>query len=259
MNHGSARRPQRNCLGFLFAILVLSACGGEGSGSLTVSAAASLSFAFEEIAPLFERETNLKVAYNFASSGRLTHQIEEGAPVDVFASANAAYVDRLAEQGLIVPESRHRFARGALALWMREDSPLAATELRDVLQAKRFAIANPAYAPYGVAARQALQRAGLWDRMQDRLILAANVRQTMQYAASGNVDAALVAVSLGEQSTGKWIRVDEKLYDPIYQVLVVIKDSPRLEAAHRFSAFLRSDPARAVLQRYGFLAPEVGS
>ena len=100
MNHGSARRPQRNCLGFLCAILVLSACGGEGSGSLTVSAAASLSFAFEEIAPLFERETNLKVAYNFASSGRLTHQIEEGAPVDVFASANAAYVDRLAEQAL---------------------------------------------------------------------------------------------------------------------------------------------------------------
>jgi len=256
-----ARCGKVNYLVLVWALWVLGACAAEDgrSAPLTVSAAASLAFAFEELAPLFERETGLKVTYNFSSSGRLAHQIEEGAPVDVFVSANAAYVERLAAQGLIAPDSSYPFARGALVLWTRRDGPLAAAELRDVLKAERFAIANPNYAPYGAAARQALQRAGLWEGVQDRLILAANAQQTLQYAKSGNVDAALVALSLSRQSGGKWVAVSEQLYDPINQVVTVIKGSPRLAEAHRFSAFLRGGPARVVLQRYGFLTPEDSS
>ena len=244
----------------LLLALVTGACSSDNSGaavSLTVSAAASLTFAFEEIAPLFERETGIKVVYNFGSSGQLARQIEQGAPVDLFASANLAYIEELEKQGLTLPQTRTLFARGHLILWCRADGPPQLHSLEDLLQPEieRFAMANPDYAPYGVAARQALRNTGLWEKLQPKLILGQHARQTLHYAESGNVDAALVARSLARQHEGRWIALDENLYTPIHQALALVASTVHPEAARRFAAFVTTPRAQTILHQYGFLPP----
>ena len=247
---------------FLILLVVLAWTGCSSSDSvpavsLTVSAAASLTFAFEEIKPLFERETGIRIAYNFGSSGQLARQIEQGAPVDLFASANPAYIEELEKQGLTLPDTRTLFARGSLVLWSRRDGPTRLESLEDLLRPdlKRFAMANPDYAPYGVAARQALSRAGLWEKLQPKLILGQHVRQTLHYAESGNVGAGLVALSLVQQGQGRWVLVDEDFYAPIYQALAVVKTTKRPSEARGFVAFVNTPRAQSILHKYGFLPP----
>ncbi len=227
--------------------------------TLTVSAAASLTIAFKELAPLFEEHSGIKVIYNFGSSGKLTHQIEQGAPVDLFASANSVYIDSLAAKNLIAAGTFTHFGRGHLVLWSRSDSPLKLDNLNDLLQPeiKRFAIANPDHAPYGIAARQALQRANLWARLQPKLVMGQNVRQALHYAETGNVDAALVARSLSQPGTGRWVAVPVKLYSPPHQSMAVMKSSEHPREAGRFASFVESPQARSIMQKYGFLPPGV--
>ena len=164
--------------------------------TLTVSAASDLTYAFGEIGKQFEAETGHKVVFNFGSTGQLTQQIEQGAPVDVFAAANVSFVEDLERQGLILPNTKQMYARGRITLWTRADSPLQITTLSDLTrpEVQRIAIANPDHAPYGVAARQAMQTAGIWEAVQTKSVLGDNVRQTLQYAETGNVDAAIVAL-----------------------------------------------------------------
>ena len=136
------------------------------------------------------------------------------------ASASSAYIDTLAAKDLIAPDTVTRFGRGQLVIWSRPDSPLPLKSLGDLLrpELERFAMANPVHAPYGIAAREALQRAGLWDRLQHKLVMGRNVRQAMHYAESGNVDAALAARSLCRPGKDRWVAVPGDLYRPPYQV-----------------------------------------
>ena len=124
----------------------------------------------------------------------MAQQVEQGAPVDLFAAADVLRIDALEAKGLILPDTRKVYALGRIALWTRADSPLRLERLEDLLrpEVQRIAIANPDHAPYGVAARQAMQSAGIWEKLQDRLVLAENAQQTLQYAQTGNVDAAIV-------------------------------------------------------------------
>ena len=225
--------------------------------TLLVSAASDLTLALQELGARFEQSTGIKVLFNFGATGQLAQQIERGAPVDVFLAANVGFIEALEAQGLILADTTRAYARGHLTLWTRGDSPLHFTRIEDVArpEVRRIAIANPCHAPYGVAARQALQAAGLWEPLQPRLVLGENVRQTLQYAVTGNVDVALVALSLSMQHAGRWVRLPEDLHGPIIQALAVIKGTRHAAPARQFAAFITGPQGRPILQRYGFTLP----
>jgi molybdate transport system substrate-binding protein len=225
--------------------------------TLLVSAASDLTFAFQELGVRFEQATGIKVMFNFGSTGQLAQQIERGAPVDLFAAANVAFIDLLERQGLIIVDTKAPYARGRLTLWTRVDSPLRLTRLQDLTrpEVRRIAIANPSHAPYGMAAREALQSVGLWQQLQPKLVMGENIRQTLQYAATGNVDAAIVALSLSVQRPGRWVSVPETLHRPIIQALAVIKRTEHESQARQFAAFIRGPQGQPIMHRYGFTLP----
>ncbi|HUG43917.1 MAG TPA: molybdate ABC transporter substrate-binding protein [Acidobacteriota bacterium] len=233
--------------------------GGRSQPTILVSAASDLRFAFQELGGIYERETGTRVQFNFGSSGHLAQQIEQGAPVDVFASANVDFVEDLTRKRLIIPETVAHYGRGSIVLWTREDSPLRIERIEDLLHPglQRIAIANPAHAPYGLAARQALQRAGIWERAQPKLVLGENVNQAFQYAQTGNVDVAVIALSLAIVAPGGRYRiVPQELHAPIDQTLGVVSSTSNEPEARRFSEFVNGPVGRPLLQRFGFVLPE---
>jgi molybdate transport system substrate-binding protein len=242
---------------------LVAACTGAShqesrqSPTLTVSAAADLTFALKELGGLFQNQTEVRTVFNFGSTGQLAQQIEQGAPVDVFLAANVAYVDDLERKGLTVPGTKAIYARGRIALWVSPDSSLRIERIADltVPEIKRVAIANPDHAPYGMAAREALQSAGIWEALQPRLVLGENVRQALQYAETGNVDVAIVALSLSITSKGRWTLIPEELHRPIDQALAVIRGTKFEQEARRFGAFVLGPQGRPIMRKYGFVMP----
>ena len=243
---------------FVLALACVTACKDNNyatsSDELTVAAAADLTPAFEEIGREFESATKTKVIFVFGSTGMLTRQIENGAPVDLFAAANVSYIDELDQQGLIVPDTRTIYARGRITLWTPDESPLRLQSINDLARPEvtRIALANPDHAPYGLAAKQALQSAGIWERVQPKLVYGDNIRQTLQYAQTGNVEVAIVALSLSIPSRGRWQLVPEELYQPIAQGLGVIKEARNEPAARAFADFITGPQGRAIMKKYGF-------
>jgi molybdate transport system substrate-binding protein len=254
--------PLASRLGWALIALLLGACISpprtQTNDPLVVSAASNLILAFEELGARYEDEMGMTITFNFSASGQLAQQIEQGAPVDLFVSANTAYVEDLAAKGRVLPDSVQTYARGRLTLWTRSNASLTVETMGDLLkpEIERVAIANPEHAPYGVAARQAMQTAGVWEALQPKLVLGENVRQALQYAETGNVDAALVPLSLSIVSEGKWTLVPEDLHTPIDQALGVVADSPRQAQARDFAAFITGPQGQAILQEYGFMPPE---
>jgi molybdate transport system substrate-binding protein len=184
----------------------------------------------------------------------LTRQIENGAPFDLFAAANVSYIDELDQKGLIISDSRSIYARGRITLWTPNESNLRLQGIADLArpEVQRIAIANPDHAPYGLAAKQALQSAGVWDRVQPKLVYGDNIRQTLQYAQTGNVEVAIVALSLSVQSNGRWSLIPEELHQPIDQGLAILKTSKNEQPARAFAAFINSPQGKAILNKYGF-------
>ena len=223
---------------------------------VTVAAASDLTAAFEEIGREFEAAQKIKVVFVFGSTGMLTRQIENGAPMDVFAAASVAYVDQLEQKGLIVPGTKAIYARGRITLWTT-DNHLRVETVSDLTRAeiKRIAIANPDHAPYGLAAKQALESAGVWEAVKSKIVYGDNIRQTLQYAETGNVDVAIVALSLSQQSKGSWTLVPEQLHQPIDQGLAVIKSTRNEQAARAFATFVTGPRGREILGKYGFAFP----
>jgi molybdate transport system substrate-binding protein len=245
---------------FLLALACVTACKDKpvttvpAQGELTVAAASDLTPAFEEIGREFESTHKIKVIFMFGSTGLLARQIENGAPVDLFAAANVSYIDQLDQKGLIIPDSKAIYARGRITLWTPNDSTLRLAGIADLArpEVQRIAIANPDHAPYGLAARQALESAGIWERVQAKLVYGDNIRQTLQYAETGNVDVAIVALSLSTQSHGRWSLIPEELHQPIDQGLGIVKSSKNEQAARAFADFLRGPQGRAIMKKYGF-------
>ena len=223
--------------------------------TLTVSAAADLKYAFEEIGKLFEQETGNKVTFNFGSTGQLAQQIERGAPIDLFAAANQSFIQELDQKGLIISDTKKLYGRGRITLWTREDSKHNLKDIKDLGKAdiKRVAIANPDHAPYGIAAREALQSAGIWEVVQPKLVLGENVRQTQQYAETGNVDAAIVALSLSVLKPGRWELIPDNLHKPLDQMLAVTKKTSHEAQARQFGDFINGDKGRPLMRKYGFV------
>jgi molybdate transport system substrate-binding protein len=248
----------------LAALLLTLACANAckdrssattpASNEITVAAASDLTPAFEELGRAFESTSKTRVVFVFGSTGLLTQQIENGAPVDLFAAASMSYIDKLDHEGLILPDSKASYARGRITLWTPADSNLRLEGIKDLARPEvmRIAIANPDHAPYGLAARQALESAGIWDVIKPKLVYGDNIRQTLQFAETGNVDVAIVALSLSKQSHGRWSLIPEELHQPIDQGLAIMKSTKKEQSARAFAAFIAGPQGRAIMQKYGF-------
>jgi len=243
------------------ALLLASACNSKSpvatQGELTIAAAADLAPAFEELGRKFQETRNIKVVFSFGSTGLLAKQIENGAPMDLFAAANTEYVDQLEKQGLIVSDTKTIYARGRITLWTQKGSPIRIEKISDLTrpEVKRIAIANPDHAPYGMAAKEALERAGIWENVQPKLVYGENIRQTLQYAETGNVEVAIVALSLSLRSDGQWVLIPEELHKPLDQALAVIKGTKNEREAREFAQFVMGSQGREIMRKYGFTLP----
>lgn len=240
---------------------LLLACGrADGSTPIRVAAAADLTRAFEELGQAFEKQTGQRVIFSYGATGLLAKQLREGAPFDVFAAANTSFVDEVVRAGVCDGATQRPYARGHLVVWTKKGGMAPPTTLAELADArfKRIAIANPDHAPYGMAAKQALETLGLWDKLKPRLVLGENVRQALQFAETGNVDAAIVARSLVvEDKDNPTLPVDETRHRPIDQSLVVCTRGQNRQGGQRFADFLASDEGKAIMGRYGFALPAV--
>jgi molybdate transport system substrate-binding protein len=229
----------------------------------SVAAAASLRYALDEIAALFERETGRRVRLTYGATGNLVSQIENGAPFELLLAADEKSVKRLAEQGR-TDGAPSIYARGRISLVAPKGSPVAVDGelkgLREALAAgkvKHFAIANPELAPYGRAAREALTRAGLWSEIEPRLVLGENIGQAAQFATTGAAEAGIIAHSLTVSSEVApaitAALIPEAAHQPIEHGMALLKGAG--ETARAFAAFVRGSQARTILERNGFSVP----
>jgi molybdate transport system substrate-binding protein len=244
------------CTFFLLAFHSFSVA--QTKQELIVAAAADLQNAFSDIKPIFEKDNHCKLILNFGSTGLLVQQIKQGAPFDILAAANVSYIEQLEKENLILPNSETIYARGRIGIWYPKDSPFILNSLSDLTnpQIKRIAIANPVHAPYGVAAKEALVSSKIWDLVKDKLIYGENISETKQYAQTGNVDAAIIALSLSQDSVGRFILIDESLHNPLNQALGIIKQTKNPELAKKFCDFLTSSTGKTILKKYGFQLPQ---
>ena len=247
---------------FSIAVAAMTLASAAAAQSLSIAAASDLQHVLPTIAEPFERSTGVKVNVSFGSSGNFFAQIKNGAPFDVFLSADIDYPRELERAGLTEPGTLLAYATGSLVLWTRSGSGLDVQRGLDVLlseNARHIAIANPEHAPYGRAAVAALRSAGLYDKIQSKLVLGENVSQAAQFVQSGNAEAGLIPFSLARAMTtgaaGQYVRVPPQLYPPIEQAGVVVRASRHTKDARAFLAFLNQPGTRALLANAGFGPP----
>jgi molybdate transport system substrate-binding protein len=241
---------------FRFLLLMLC-CGSVQASELLVSAAASLNQAFTEIAREYESaHPETQVVLNFAASGLLLQQIAKGAPVDVLAVADQQTMDAAQQQKLITAQTRRDFAGNALVVVVSQASALTLKGLKDLQGAgiSRIAIGNPDAVPAGRYAQSALEKAGLWSALQERLIGTQNVRQALAYAARNEVDAAFVYRSDISTAANKVREAFEvHLPVPVRYPLATVRSSPNQVEAQRFEYFVRSVQGQHILRSHGFV------
>jgi molybdate transport system substrate-binding protein len=235
----------------------------QSTAAPVVAAASDLKFALEDIAAQFSTETKREVKLTFGSSGNFYRQIEQGAPFEIFMSADEDFVAKLAASGRTV-DNGALYATGRIVLFAAQGSPLKVDpEMADLKAAlsggriQRFAIANPEHAPYGRAAEQALTKLGLWNAIQPKLVLGENVSQAAQFATSGSAQGGIFAYSLvlapAVSKLGTYALLPEGLHQPLRQRMVLIKGAS--ETSRAFYAYLQQPVARAIFKRYGFVLP----
>ncbi|MEO8859131.1 MAG: molybdate ABC transporter substrate-binding protein [Burkholderiaceae bacterium] len=243
-------------VGFVIASLLAS---GAWAADLTVSAAASLTNAFQELGPLFEAaHPGTKVQFNFGGSGALLQQIAKGAPADIFASADQETMNQAQSQNLIQPADRRDFARNALVVIVPGDSKQVPRALGDLAQPayKKIAIGLPASVPVGRYSKSVLEQAGLWSTIEPKMVGAQNVRQALDYTARGEVEAGFVYATDAALMPGKVkVALEVPTPAPILYPIAPVAGSAQMPAARQFIGFLQSAAAQAVLTRYGFAKP----
>ncbi len=227
---------------------------------ITVAAAADMSAALPQLVDAYTKQTGQPVKLSFGASGNLTNQIRNGAPFDIFFSADEQYPQQLIAEGLASKDTLYRYAVGRLVLWVPADSPLDLSKLgiKALLEpsVKKISIANPATAPYGRAAEAALRHFGIYDQISARLVIGENVSQAAQFVESGNAQAGLIALSHAlapaMKDKGRYWTVPLDAYPPINQAAVVLAKSKRQDAARKFLDFLRTPEATSLLASFGF-------
>jgi len=261
------RAAGRRLLIALAAVAALVVTAGRSDATRAeepvIAAASDLRFALEDVAAAFRSDTGASVRLAFGSSGNFARQIRQGAPFELYLSADEHYVLDLSAGGL----TRDRgvlYAIGRIVIIVPHASPLTADgSLADLARAladgrvRRFAIANPEHAPYGQRAREALQHKGLWEAVQPRLVLGENVSQAAQFATSASAQGGIIAHSLAVSpvlaARGRYALIPHAWHAPLRQRMVLLRDAGAV--AERFYRYLQRPPARAVLREYGFALP----
>lgn len=265
-----SRYTRRSVLSLALAALLAALFGTlhaqQQHTPLRVAAAADLQFALKDIAQQYEHQSGNKVEITFGSSGNFFAQLQNGAPFDVFFSADIDYPNRLQRANLIEPDSLLKYAVGRIVIWIPADSKidLLAQKWNALLDPslQKVAIANPEHAPYGRAAVEALKRAGIYDKIKPKLVYGENISQAAQFVQSGNAQAGIIALSLAlspaMKSGQRWgVPVDQ--YAPIEQAAVILKSARDKDAARAFLKFVASDDGQRVLGSYGFVLPSSSS
>jgi len=229
---------------------------------ITVAAAADLQFAMQDVAARFQKETGKTVEVTYGSSGNFFQQIQNGAPFDMFFSANLDYPKKLEAAGFTEPGSFYLYSNGNIVIWVKNDSKL---DLKSGMQllldpsVKKIAVANPQHAPYGQAAVAAMQKANIYEKVKDKFVLGENISQTASFVVSGAADVGIVALSLAlspnMKDQGRYVEVPSGDYPPIAQACVILKSSKNKEVAGQFLSYFKSDAVAAILKSYGFDVP----
>jgi molybdate transport system substrate-binding protein len=252
-------------MSMLIAVGLLLACfaSAEAAGAeFTIAAASDLNFAFKEIVTEYEKSTGNHVKLTLGSSGNFYAQIQNGAPFDLYFSADIGYPKKLEEAGLVVPGSLYRYAVGRIVVWTGFESHINVAKGFDALREpsiKKIAIANPKHAPYGRAAVAAMEHFKVYDQVKDKLILGENISQAAQFIESGACDIGIIALSLAlaptMQTRGTYWEVPAVAHPPLEQGAVILKQSKNQEAARQFLEFIKGPQGQEVMKRYGFTLP----
>lgn len=257
---------------FLLLLVLLIACSNEKietenekqdeliesteSTELMISAAVSLTDTLEEIKELYEEENEVELTFNLGGSGSLAQQIQQGAPVDVFISANQNWMDTLEEEELIFPETRIDLTGNSIVL-IADPSTSLTYESVDEISAddvEQIAIGNPESVPAGKYTEEILHNLEMWDKLKDKLVLAKDVRQVLTYVETGNVDIGFVYESdaLISDNIKILAKVDQALHEPIVYPAAVLENTENEQAARQFIQFMETDTAQEILKKYGF-------
>jgi molybdate transport system substrate-binding protein len=254
----------RRVLPALFALTALLHIGvaPAKAGELKVAAASDLTFAFKDVGARFEKQTGNSLKLTYGSSGNFFSQIQNGAPFDLFFSADVSYPQKLEAAGLTEPGTIYDYATGKLVIWVPNASKLDLSRGLSVLLdpgIRKIAVANPQHAPYGAAAVAALRHDGIYDKVKDKLVLGENISQTAQFVQSGNADVGLLALSLAlapaMKTSGHYVEVPASDYPPLIQAGVILKSSGNKELANQFLKFLKEPGTVALMEQYGFAVP----
>jgi molybdate transport system substrate-binding protein len=229
------------------------------AGEITIAAASDLTFAFKDVASRFEKQTSSSVKLSYGSSGNFFSQIQNGAPFDLFFSADIDYPKKLEAAGLAEPGTIYPYATGKLVLWVPTQSKVDLSRGLPVLLdpgINKIAIANPAHAPYGRAAVAAMQHEGTYDKVKGKLVLGENISQTAQFVESGNAEVGFLALSLAVapvmKNKGRYVEIPSADYPPIIQAAVILKSSHNKDLAQQFLKFLKEPESVALMEHYGF-------
>jgi len=242
-------------IGLLLAgMMTLWSAGLARAEQANVAVAANFMDAAKEIAAAFKQKTGHDVVLSFGASGPFYTQITQGAPFQVFLSADDARPRKLVEDGLAVPESRFTYAVGKLVLWSRTPGLVKGEETLRGGHFAKLSICNPIGAPYGAAAVETMKSLKLYDQLQPRLVEGANITQAYQFVETGNAEIGFVALSqlTGHDDGSRWM-VPQELYSPIRQDAVLLKTGAGNAAATGFIGFLKGPEARAIIEKYGYV------
>lgn len=248
----------------LVAVLVCAEVATVFAGEVAIAAASDLNFAFKEIVAVFEKQTGHTVKLSLGSSGNFFAQISNGAPFDLYFSADISYPKKLEEAGLVQPGSLYMYAVGRIVLFVPKGSPIDLVSLgMNALRhptVKKIAIANPKHAPYGRAAVVAMEHYKVYEAIKDKLVLGENISQTAQFIQTGGADIGIIALSLAVapamKDTGTHWEVPVEAYPRLEQGAVVLRAAKDMKTAHAFMDHIKSPEGSAVLKRYGFVLPE---
>ena len=253
---GNMSRGTRNLIALIAVICICEFCAAQ---SITVAAAADLQFAMQDVATQFQKQTGKEVKLIYGSSGNFFQQLQNGAPFDMFFSANLDYPKKLEAAGLTEPGSYYEYAKGKIVVWVPKESALdISSGMRALLNPsiKKIAVANPQHAPYGQAAVAAMQKEGIYDKVKDKFVLGENISQTTSFVMSGSADVGIVALSLAlspsMKDQGRYSEIPVGDYPPIQQACVILSSSKNTEVAKQFLSFIKTAAVADTLKRYGF-------
>jgi molybdate transport system substrate-binding protein len=222
---------------------------------LHVAAAANLSNVMADVSSAFEKKTGTHVVPSYGATAQLTQQIENGAPFDVFLSADTEHVDQLIKNGALLADSRAVYARGRLVVWCPQHPEIKSLNDLTSSGVRHVAIATPSLAPYGAAAVEVLKKSGLWDKVEPKVVYAPSIAVAKQYADTGNAEAAFTAFALTVGQNGSQFTVDEKLHSPIDQAAGIARSTKEGQAARAFMQFVAGPDGRAIFKRFGYIEP----